>query len=484
MLRSIILNLAKVKYFFTLLMHNIFLVVLAVDETTLCKIVTDLHLKKLSYNDIREHVKLIYGLVLTKHHIKRIIIIAGEKAKQVNKELDAQIRTKVGVIEVDEVFQGQSHVILGAAEKLSQYLLDLKPSLNRTSNSLDSFLSPIAKKFCNIKVVITDLYKAYKSVILHVFKKARHLACHIHVQRVSFRIIDKLRIKLKKIRILLKKSQIALIKWKQIIDKLVQENKYLRAKLTQDRQTRKKLQVKKQQSISGKTKTIDRMLEVTKKRILRRSESLKSIKGQLEHARVKRNQLKQDIRRLLKSLEKIHQRYLQSCRLQKQFFDLLKNMSQKFSQHLEKFINRLQKSKYPYAAFLLKMIRTNPQIFSLRKPTDLAWNFQNSNTIERIFGILRPRLVAIRILPTLEGTSNYCELFKLYYNTMPRYTGINNNISPFEQLMGKCVDKPYLEYLFPTRRRTTLFVGQTKSDHLKMGFCVRSVPHPGAIICA
>ena len=144
---------------------------------------------------------------------------------------------------------------------------------------------------------------------------------------------------------------------------------------------------------------------------------------------------------------------------------------------------RLEKSKYAYASRLHKMIRNNPHIFSLRKKNDLAWNYQNSNTIERIFGIFRPRLDSSKLFQTAEGTTHFCDLFRLYYNTTPRYTGIHNDQSPFEQLGGKLNNRNYLDLLFPNRKRTTLFLAQEISEKTSLGFRVRSYPHRGAIIC-
>lgn len=136
---------SKIKYFFILLTQRVFIAILAVDETTLCRIVTDLQLKGLSLNKIREHLKLIYGLDLTKHKIKMIQNIAGNKAKAMNRKLDCEIRTKVNTTETDEVFQGRNYSILGAAEKFSQYLLDLKYAPDRTAASITKFLKPISR---------------------------------------------------------------------------------------------------------------------------------------------------------------------------------------------------------------------------------------------------------------------------------------------------------------------------------------------------
>ena len=102
MLRSNILKIAKVKYFFILLASKTFLALLVIDETILSRIVTDLHLKKLSYNEIREHINSIYHIDITKHKIKEILRKAGKKAKEIKKRIKHKIRTKNNTIEVKE----------------------------------------------------------------------------------------------------------------------------------------------------------------------------------------------------------------------------------------------------------------------------------------------------------------------------------------------------------------------------------------------
>ena len=223
MLRSKILKLSKVKYLFTLLASQTFLSLFAIDNTILCRIITDLHLKKLSYNEIREHIKLIYHIDVTKHKIREILRNAGKKAKEVNKRLDREIRSKIHIIEVDEVFQGTTRIILGAAEKKSQYLISLKPATNRTSKSISGFLKPLSKRFINVRVVITDLFKAYKKVIPAIFKRARHLACHVHLRRDSLRFLEKLCKKWKNAKKLLNSTKNEVEKLRKKISKLTME---------------------------------------------------------------------------------------------------------------------------------------------------------------------------------------------------------------------------------------------------------------------
>ena len=453
------------------------------DEVILCRIVTDLLMKKLSYNEIREHLQLIYGLDVNKHKLKTIRNNAGKKAKTVNQGLDREIRTKINNIETDEIFQGRNHVILGAAEKKSQYLVDLKSAPDRTAASLMAFLSPIAKKFCNIRVIISDLYTAYKRVIPELFRRARHLACHVHVQRISMRYVDKLKVTYERKKKNLKKVKMTLQKTRRKIAKLIAQKADWCKKLRKDRIERQKLYSLKRQSKSGRTKTIDQKLINLRKCIKRRSNSLQTTIKTLKKSRKARDQKNTEFSRIEKMITKSHQTYLQSCRLEKEFFRLLKDKSTNFESNLQKFMLRLKNSTYAYASSLHKMIQNNPHIFSLRKKHDLAWNYQNSNTIERIFGIFRPRLDSSRLLQTIEGTTNFCDLFRLYYNTTPRYTGIHNDQSPFEQLGGKLNNRNYLDLIFPNRKRTTLFLGQEISEKTSLGFQVRSYPHRGAIIC-
>jgi hypothetical protein len=481
--RSKIFNLSKIKYFFLLLSQKVFLAILAIDETTLCRIVTDLQLKGLSYNKLREHLQLIYGLDLTKHKFQVIRESAGKKARAVNQELDRNIRAKVRTIEADEVFQGMNHVILGVAEKWSQYLLDLKHATDRTGASIRTFLAPIAKKFCNIRVVITDLFKAYNRVISSLFLRARHLGCHVHTRRESMRYIDKLKATYNRMKKNRKKLVETVTKYRRKISSLVSQITNWEKKLNKDRQDRQKLLSFKQHSKSGKTKTIDHKLAALRNRVKKRSKSLQDTKRTLKKTRKLREQKYAELSTIERKLIKSHQIYLQSCRLEKDFYRLLKDQTPNFQENLQKFMMRLEKSPYTYASRLHKMIRNNSHIFSLRKKRDLAWNYQNTNTIERIFGIFRPLLDSSRLFKTAEGTGYFCDLFRLYYNTTPRYTGIHNDQSPFEQLRGKLDGRNYLDLLFPIRKRTTLFLASEISEKTSLGFRVRAYPHRGAIIC-
>jgi len=59
----------KLKCFARLLVTGVLLAVIGVDSTFLARLVTDLTLKGLSLNQIREHLRLLYSLDLTKHEL-------------------------------------------------------------------------------------------------------------------------------------------------------------------------------------------------------------------------------------------------------------------------------------------------------------------------------------------------------------------------------------------------------------------------------
>ena len=98
--------------------------------------------------------------------------------------LDKRVASKITKLEVDEVFQGQKNVILGAIAKCWNYLVPLQWSPDRIKASIAGVLKPIAKRYSNITVVITDLFSRYKDLIKTIFQKAVHLVCHIHAERI------------------------------------------------------------------------------------------------------------------------------------------------------------------------------------------------------------------------------------------------------------------------------------------------------------
>lgn len=480
--RTSLLKLQKIKYFLNLLIQKVIFAVLAIDERVLCRIVTDLTIKGLSLNQIAEHIYLIYGLKITKEGIRSIRKNVAQKAKLINKRLDKEIASKVNTIECDEIFQGQNNLILGAAEKWAQYLLNLEYSLKRDKKALIAFLTPIARRFHNVRVVITDLLKAYCKSIKKAFNRVRHLGCHVHAGREILRKIDKFKAAYYRVKKSLDAINSRLGTSRQRITNCGFQINRFRQLIAKDKVLLKRLEIQKQNSKSGRTKTVDKKIAALKIRTTKRRDKISAEEKKLKKLRVQRDKLRAESRKMERLKNRAYHEHLQSCRLAADFKRILADKSPKFESHLKKFKIRLKKTKYAFAAQLLKLMQDNPHLFSLRKRRDFAPNFQNTNTIERIFGIFRPLLNTTRLIGSPEGTNEYCSLFRLYHNTMPRYTGINNNCSPYEQLGGKMDGKNYLDLIFPLRNRTTSFILSEEKMKSKIGFYVKGVQGTGVAL--
>ena len=470
-------KLKKIKYFFNLLKNITFLAIIAVDETMLCRIVTSLSLKGLSLNQIREFIKNCIGLNISKHSITLIQNEAARKAKKVNHELDRKVASKITIEEVDEVFQGRNCTILGAVCKKSHYLMALQSCNDRTEDSIKKFMKDVAKTFYNVRIIITDLFGAYKNIVEGIRPKVRHLLCHVHARRLIMRKMKKLKVACRRLEKNLKQNEKVLRKVRDKIGTQMVNVKQLNDRIKKDRIKLTDLKARKKESKSGRTKTIDKQITTISNRVSKLSIEKREIVKELDRMRIKRDKLVPKVRRGKKSIQKALNTNRQSGRLARQFYDLLDDMSPKFAQHLEKYIENLERSSYPIAAALRKMIKNNPQLFSLKKRRDLKPNYQNTNTIEGIFGLFRPLLNSTRLLTTEKGTNNYCTLFRLYHNTTPPYTGINNESSPVERLGVKLGGKNYLDLTFPTRKRVTHFMVSQEKVKTSLGIIVRRVEH-------
>lgn len=447
----------------------------------LCRIITDLTQKGLTMNPLLEHLQLIYGMGINKDGLRMIRKKAAKQAKRINKRLDHEIAGKIKIAEADEAFQGKNNLILAAADKWSQYLMGLQHSKKRDIKAITAFLAPIGRRFQNIRVVITDLLKSYQKAIKNSFKRAIQLGCHVHGRRHVMRLLNKINIQYKRQKKRFIKATASVAKLKPKIKMLVDKIKGIRTMVKTDVIKRKFLNLKKKASKTGRTKTIDKQILAINKRLIKRRKNMTQLNAVLGRARIKRDKAEKEAHKAEQKMKKKKIEHTQSARLAGDFYRLLNDQSIEFEKHRQQFQNRLHRSKYPFATILTKLMKDNPQLFSLQKPGTLTQNFQNSNTIERIFGILRPLLNSTRHISSPEGTNEYCELFRLYYNTMPRFTGINNNRSPFEQLGGDLNGKTYLDLLFPLRRRTTCFLASKEKLKTKMGFYVRGVPGPGVV---
>lgn len=447
----------RIKYFLSLVWRSSFILILGVDHTMLKRIIVDLTFRGLSLNHLQKHLKLIYCLDISHVSIQRIQNEAKEKAEVLNHSFDVAVAPKISKIEVDEVFQGQSTIILGSVAKGSNYLLGLQKCRDRTKESIGEFLRPIGKRCMNVKVVITDLFSGYKNSIKNLFQNAKHLVCHLHAGRILRRSTRHLRSVLshrkKELEQIYKLNQ----KLTTQISKINARIGFLSLRSQKDQQTHKPLSITLRTTQSKHTKTLIRKVDALAQRIKKDKDELKKLKQKAAEKKKLHKSHVFKTPQTQKIIAAANQDLLQSSRLVNDFVRLLRDFSPKFRTHKEKFLERLKTSKYSMAKEIFKMIQDNPALFSIRNPNVLKWNFQNTNTIEGIFAQFRRLLHATRLLSTEEGCERYCTLFRLYHNTMPPFTGPHKNESPVERLGVKLHGKNYLDLLFPLRNRITVF---------------------------
>jgi transposase-like protein len=454
----------QIKSLFTLLINGLILVVIGVDCQFLKRLIIDLMLKGLSLNQLQEHLRLIYGLHIVHSQIRRIETEAADKAKRINLQLDKQVAPKISKIEVDEIFQGKNTVTLGAVTKKFNYCLGLHWSPDRTKESIIAFLKPIAKRCSNVKVVITDLFSGYKEIVPDLFKKAIHLVCHLHAGRLLRKTLRHLSSVLSHKRKELEKIQKGNLKGGKKLKKLRDRIAFLMARLKKDQCLFKRDCKKKHLKPKKCTKTMDSKLACMEKRIQKDNKALKDLRTQ-------RDLLIKDQRKipaLRKETEKkiltAQQDLLQSGRLVADFRKLLKDLTPDFESHKIKLLSRLEQSKYSISKEIIKMIHDNPDLFSVRNSRILPSNYQNTNTVEGLFSLFRRLLDSTRLLSSEAGSDRYCDLFRLYHNTMPPFTGPHQNSSPVERLGVKLRGKTYLDLIFPVRHRVTRFYSQVQKS--------------------
>jgi hypothetical protein len=245
-------------------------------------------------------------------------------------------------------------------------------------------------------------------------------------------------------------------KLKKIRDRI----SFLMARLKKDQDMVKLGLKKKNQKPKKCTKTIDSKLACTEIRIQKDIRALKHLRSQRDLLIKVQRKVPAQRKETEKKILAAQQDLLQSGRLVADFRKLLKDLTPDFEGHKQKFLSRLEQSKYSIAKEIIKMIHDNPDLFSVRNSRILPSNYQNTNTVEGLFSLFRRLLDSTRLLSSEAGSDRYCDLFRLYHNTMPPFTGPHQNHSPVERLGVKLNGKTYLDLIFPSRHRVTRFYYQ------------------------
>lgn len=249
-------------------------------------------------------------------------------------------------------------------------------------------------------------------------------------------------------------------KLQKVRDRIV----FISNRLKKDEVTLKQLTLRKRQKTTSHTKTLDKNILTITQRIQKDKKEINTLRKDRDLLIKEQRKQPSQYKALQKKINEAQQDLLQSGRLLKDFYKILRDLTPSFKRNKQSFMERLENSKYSLAPDILKMIRDNPDLFSVRSKRVLPENYQNTNTIEGLFSLFRRLLDSTRLLSSEYGNTRYCELFRLYHNTMAPYTGPNSEKSPAERLGVKLDGRTYLDLLFPLYRRKTHFFCLTEDN--------------------
>ena len=160
------------------------------DDIAVKREIIDLKMKDMSYNQIVEHFVEHRNIKFTKHEISDIILEAGTRAKHLNGIYDSKVRHRFKVIEIDEVFQGNSCCYLGVVDKESHYVLKFARMEDRARETFKEELELLLGAIENLEVIITDGFSIYKTLVPELCDGIVHLLCHVHSYRIFIKEAD------------------------------------------------------------------------------------------------------------------------------------------------------------------------------------------------------------------------------------------------------------------------------------------------------
>jgi hypothetical protein len=416
--------------------------------------VVDLKMKHNSYNDIIDHCRNVLGIYITLNDIVSIIISAGQRAKQLNGIYDSMVKPKIQVLEIDEIFQGMRKTFLGAADKFSRYLLKLESIKSRSIEDIEAVLEDITKDLDHLELVITDGLPAYKTAIPEIFDLIPQLLCHVHAYRIFLReqqpinrVAKKTYTTIKNLKSSAVDNQKALINKRRVL---------MRKKKRLDNLILERDAFYRQHNIKKNSKKIQWSPELLyyKDTLNFLRASVRSLENTIKNIVKKRETIKKAILIAETKYQEKKQESLQNARLIQRFKSLLSCPFKAFPCELEKFKKVLGKSNYKMAPELLKFIKNNSNVFAEKTEklsTLLPDNKTNTNTIEGIFGIVRPLLNEARLFYETPQSIAILEIFRFKCNFSKPKTGPNRDQSPLQRCGVHSQYETYLDALFPQK---------------------------------
>jgi hypothetical protein len=428
--------------------------------------IVDLKLDCLSYFEIKNHVKRIYGVDISRNYIADVIIEAGERARHLNGVYDSKVRGHFKVIEIDEIFQGRNTCFLGITDKESHYLLLLVQLKDRSAETIAFVLGSIAETLDLLELVITDGLPAYKSIIPSIFDGVVHLFCHVHAYRVFLRELNPINAAARK----------AFNRWKDATqdlerlehELLLKKRCLARDEIRLDKTIAARDAYYQQQGIKKYNKKAPWTAERTrfKDRVVNDRAKLRSRRTTIKNKQTKIAKRITEIKALKAIFWEKKQVSLQSARLVAAFKRMLDAPWKRFEGERVRLANVLGSSSLEIAGRISRFLTQNPYVCATSKkdfegicPPWLA----NTNTIEGIFGLCRPVLDKAKRFSRSRQSIALLDLLRLKYNLSRPNTGPHVNETPLLRAGVNSRYKDYLDAIYPLEQQAGLMINLDES---------------------
>ena len=443
------------------------------------RLIVDLKVDCVSYFEIKDHVRRIYGVEISRNYIADVIIEAGKRARHLNGIYDSKVRGRFKVIEIDETFQGRNACYLAVVDKKSQYLLLLVQLHDRSAETISFVLESIAETLEMLELVITDGLPAYKNMIPAIFDGVAHLFCHVHAYRVFLREIEPINAAARK----------SWKKWNEASQDLesLKHDLLLKKRCLVRDETRlaKMIEARDMYYKEHDIKKYAKKAAWTPEREWFKNQlDLDRVKARSRRTTIKNKQAKIAKRTAeVEALKTIYwekkQVSLQSARLVAAFKRLLDAPWGQFDDERVRLANVLGRSTLDIAGKITRFLELNPHVYATSKQDFEIicppW-FANTNTVEGLFGECRPVLDKSKRFGQSRQSMALLELLRLKHNMSPPNTGPHVHESPLQRAGVNSAYKDYLDALYPLNPPQNLMIND------EYNFTVMESSHENALL--
>ncbi|MHA1680087.1 MAG: hypothetical protein ACTSUE_03700 [Promethearchaeota archaeon] len=415
--------------------------------------IIDLKMKDQSYNEIIAHFKDVHGIPVNKHDISDSILEAWPRVKHFNGCLDFRVKSRVCIIEVDEVFQGRLSCYIAVVDKESQYVFRIIHVRNRSRDAFEEVFKELAGQLDGLKVVITDGFSMYRTLVPEHFDDVYHTICHVHALRQFYREAEIYNIKARK----------AFKKLKEARGRVADAIKVRDAKQRHVRAWKARVTVCEQEMDAYRSrhgfKKWQRGVPWTRERVELRDQlsnaraSLRSKKKTVENRKKKIEGIRVEIRSLEAEYKEKKQLAMQSGRIVSWFHEVLSKSPREFPPYHDDLVEKLWNSSYPIARTLLKYIKKHPGL----KPIPgtgvdkMERGFHWSTNVESFFSTIRALLDKAKRFEDSETSKALLEILRLKHNMSRPRRGPFKHASPLERAGSSTRFDHYLDALYPPR---------------------------------